>query len=68
MKLLKHFTFGYATLMSFVLILSYSNLSAQDFDCLDCHDQGDTDNDHDEVSGYSYNSLACYQCHPDGDH
>lgn len=38
------------------------------FNCLDCHDQSDTDNDHDEVAGYSYDSLACYQCHPDGTH
>jgi hypothetical protein len=24
------------------------------------------DDKHSGVSGYSYNSLACYQCHPTG--
>jgi hypothetical protein len=24
------------------------------------------DDEHEDVSGYSYNSLACYSCHPDG--
>jgi len=38
------------------------------FDCLGCHEKGETDDDHDEEDGYSYNSLACYQCHPNGDH
>ncbi|MFZ4462893.1 MAG: hypothetical protein ACOYN5_03560 [Bacteroidales bacterium] len=37
------------------------------FTCLTCHQQGETNNDHDEVSGYQYNSNACYACHPDGD-
>lgn len=38
------------------------------FTCTDCHEheQGDMDDEHDEVSGYSYNSLACYGCHPTG--
>ncbi len=39
------------------------------FSCLDCHehsDQQDVDDDHSEVSGYSYDSMACYQCHPQG--
>jgi len=38
------------------------------FNCLDCHEQASTDNHHDDVNGYSYNSLACYGCHPDGTH
>ncbi len=46
--------------------LCHTTGSTNAFDCLGCHDQSDTNNDHDEVSGYSYNSLACYQCHPDG--
>ncbi|MHC4227114.1 MAG: cytochrome c3 family protein [Planctomycetota bacterium] len=46
--------------------LCHTTGTTSTFDCLDCHDQGDTDNIHDEVSGYSYNSSACYQCHPDG--
>lgn len=41
-----------------------SNFSA--FTCLTCHTQGQTDPEHNEVSGYSYNSDACYACHPTG--
>lgn len=42
--------------------------STSTFTCLTCHEhnQSDTDEDHDEVSGYIYNSQACYQCHPSG--
>ncbi|HSL17149.1 MAG TPA: hypothetical protein VLB51_04515, partial [Methylomirabilota bacterium] len=52
------------------------------FDCSDCHPNGNnfaifncttschprsqTDPDHSGVSGYVYNSSACYSCHPDG--
>lgn len=39
------------------------------FSCIDCHehdDQADLTDEHDEVSGFQYNSLACYTCHPDG--
>lgn len=36
------------------------------FTCLTCHEQGETDEEHDGVSGYSYNSQACLNCHPDG--
>ncbi|HEX5625152.1 MAG TPA: hypothetical protein VFX48_03970, partial [Saprospiraceae bacterium] len=39
------------------------------FSCIDCHehnDRRDMDDKHRGVSGYSYNSNACYQCHPDG--
>jgi hypothetical protein len=38
------------------------------FSCIDCHEhnQGDTDNEHDEVSGYTYTSIACFECHPTG--
>ncbi|MDP2722814.1 MAG: hypothetical protein Q8O72_08660, partial [Bacteroidales bacterium] len=36
------------------------------FDCLGCHSQADTNEDHQGVSGYQYNSNACYNCHPDG--
>lgn len=37
------------------------------FTCITCHEQGETDNDHDEVGGYEYNSNACLACHPDGE-
>ncbi|KAF0197546.1 MAG: hypothetical protein FD166_1849 [Bacteroidetes bacterium] len=36
------------------------------FSCLGCHSQNSTNQDHQGVSGYSYNSNACYNCHPDG--
>jgi len=31
-----------------------------------CHPQNSTNNDHQGVSGYQYNSNACLNCHPDG--
>jgi len=36
------------------------------FTCLTCHAQGEMNGEHDEVSGYQYNSIACLSCHPDG--
>jgi hypothetical protein len=39
------------------------------FSCIDCHEHdnpSELQNDHDEVSGYVYNSAACYSCHPNG--
>ena len=42
---------------------TYSN-----FSCTSCHEhnQADTDSEHKGISGYSYNSLSCYGCHPMG--
>jgi hypothetical protein len=42
--------------------------NTQTFTCLVCHDHSRTrmDDKHDEVSGYSYNSSACFSCHPTG--
>jgi hypothetical protein len=40
------------------------------FSCINCHEhsnRGEVDDDHSEVSGYSYESNACYSCHPTGD-
>ena len=37
------------------------------FNCLGCHTAGNTNPDHNGVSGYQYNSNACYSCHPDGE-
>ncbi len=40
------------------------------FSCIDCHehdDQNVVDDDHDGVSGYIYESTACYSCHPTGE-
>jgi hypothetical protein len=31
-----------------------------------CHPQSEMNNEHDGVSGYSYNSNACLNCHPNG--
>ena len=36
------------------------------FSCLTCHGRSETDSKHRSVSGYSYNSQACYSCHPQG--
>jgi hypothetical protein len=38
------------------------------FTCIDCHEHNKTDTDehHSGVSGYVYNSNACYSCHPNG--
>lgn len=39
------------------------------FSCIDCHEHnnaGDLADEHDEVSGYSHTSSACYSCHPKG--
>lgn len=37
------------------------------FTCTTCHTPSNTNNDHDEVQGYQYQSNACYSCHPRGD-
>ena len=39
------------------------------FTCIDCHKHEKTkmDEEHDEESGYVYESQACFKCHPDGD-
>jgi hypothetical protein len=38
------------------------------FSCFDCHEhrQSRMDRKHDDVRGYSYDSMACYRCHPRG--
>jgi hypothetical protein len=49
--------------------LSPSNFAS--FSCLDCHEHDDPISlaqDHQGVSGYSYASQACYNCHPTGSH
>jgi hypothetical protein len=41
------------------------------FTCVACHEhsnQAEVDGDHREVSNYRYDSMACYSCHPRGDH
>lgn len=37
------------------------------FTCLTCHGRAETDRNHDEVSGYAYESNRCLACHPRGD-
>ena len=36
------------------------------FSCFSCHRQSEMDNKHRGRSGYRYDSLLCYQCHPRG--
>jgi len=38
------------------------------FECINCHEhrQSKMDDEHDEVSGYQYLSVKCYECHPKG--
>lgn len=36
------------------------------FSCLTCHDRAKTDSKHRNRSGYVYDSMACYSCHPTG--
>lgn len=40
----------------------------QIFSCINCHkhNKTDTDREHQDVSGYIYNSADCYSCHPSG--
>jgi len=48
--------------------VSPNNFAA--FECIQCHehdDPVDLQDEHDEVSGYQYNSQACFNCHPRGD-
>jgi len=44
--------------------------SFQTFTCLVCHEHNRTkmDDKHKSISGYRYDSLACYSCHPNGKH
>ena len=36
------------------------------FSCFRCHSRGEMEDEHDDVNGYRYDSMACYSCHPDG--
>ena len=38
-----------------------------EFSCTTCHDNPETDNEHQGIDGYSYHSQACLACHPTGD-
>ncbi len=44
-----------------------NNSNYAEFTCLTCHTQSETDPEHSDVGGYSYNSDACYACHPNGE-
>ncbi len=39
------------------------------FECILCHEhrKSEMDDEHDDVSGYRWESRACLECHPDGD-
>lgn len=45
-----------------------NNSNYADFTCFTCHEhsQAETDGRHREVTNYSYQSSACYSCHPTG--
>ena len=47
-------------------VLCHTSGTTSTFDCLGCHDKNSTDNHHDEVRGYRYDSQACYSCHENG--
>lgn len=38
-----------------------------EFSCITCHTNPETNNDHNGINGYAYNSPACLACHPAGD-
>ena len=40
----------------------------QVFECIECHEhrKGEMDDEHKKVSGYVWESGACYRCHPTG--
>jgi hypothetical protein len=38
-----------------------------EFTCITCHGKSETDDDHNKVGGYVYESGACLACHPTGD-
>ena len=42
---------------------NYSN-----FSCINCHkhNKSEMDDEHRGINGYSYNSMACFSCHPTG--
>jgi hypothetical protein len=43
--------------------------SYKNFECIRCHEhsnKSEVDHDHQGVGGYSYQSSACYHCHPRG--
>jgi len=37
-----------------------------EFSCTGCHTNPQTNNDHNGIGGYTYNSQACLACHPTG--
>ncbi|MEP6795247.1 MAG: hypothetical protein ABJB16_13035 [Saprospiraceae bacterium] len=38
-----------------------------EYTCVTCHANPETNNKHNGISGYVYNSTACLACHPNGD-
>ena len=39
------------------------------FTCIDCHEHNkpDMDDKHEDVQDYVYSSVACFDCHPNGE-
>lgn len=46
----------------------HTTANYKEFSCITCHAHNETsmNNKHSSVGGYTYNSLACYGCHPQG--
>jgi hypothetical protein len=50
----------------FACTYCHAGATFAEFTCLTCHTRSETDPRHNEVSGYVYESSACYECHPRG--
>lgn len=53
---------------NFQCIDCHTTGTAPTFSCIECHthNQNDMNSEHSGVGGYSWNSSACYSCHPNG--
>ncbi len=44
-----------------------SPVTPNNWSCTQCHSQGEMNDEHDRVGGYTYSSPACLNCHPNGE-
>ena len=53
---------------SFDCIDCHTTNSPPTFECIECHEhrQSEANSEHEGVGGYSWNSAACFSCHPNG--
>ncbi len=59
-------TSGYDSHRNATCTQCHTGGNASSFNCLTCHTRSSTDGDHKGRSGYTYDSPACYRCHPRG--